>query len=191
MKCVRLLLCLAALACAALLTACGPSNTVHLYPVKPQATTMPSPTATTITVANFADERTDRSLGQRRDSSYFTTMDQPGDWVGRAVADAIAAKGFQTNYAATAKEASKSAPYLVTGSVKSINIKETSSTSFETTIIVKYKVAHQGKTLVLETLNASQRRTTLPSSSAIEELLQDTLWDVVSSLADKVASAVH
>ncbi len=192
MKHVRLLLAVCTLLCLALLSACGPSNTVHLIPLKPADGVLPAPQSSTIGVVLFADKRADTSsLGLRRDNSYFTTLDSASVWLSRAVADKLSSMGYQVTYATTTSEAIKGDPaYLLTGSLEDLNIKENSATSFEASMRVKYVLSSREKKLVLETLSANENRTSFPSSSAVEGLLSDVLKDIVDPMANKVQGAV-
>ena len=172
-----------------LLAACGPSNAVRLLAVAPDKAVLPQPSAPTVTVVKFSDKRPDpSSIGLRRDKSYFTTTDDAKEWAGRAAATALGTQGFQVAYAATTAEAIKGKPdYMLTGSVRDITVTEDSMTSFTTTVTVKYALANSQKTLLTETLSSSQTHTGLPSSSAVEDCLRQTLSEIVKSMAIKVA----
>jgi len=172
-----------------LLAACGPSNAVRLLAVAPDKAVLPQPSAPTVTVVKFSDKRPDPSnIGLRRDKSYFTTTDDAKEWAGRAAATALGTQGFQVAYAATTAEAIKGKPdYMLTGSVRDITVTEDSMTSFTTTVTVKYALANSQKTLLTETLSSSQTHTGLPSSSAVEDCLRQTLSEIVKSMAIKVA----
>ncbi len=172
-----------------LLAACGPSNAVRLLAVAPDKAVLPQPSAPTVTVVKFSDKRPDPSnIGLRRDKSYFTTTDDAKEWAGRAAATALGSQGFQVAYAATTAEAIKGKPdYMLTGSLRDITVTEDSMTSFTTTVTVKYALANSQKTLLTETLSSSQTHTGLPSSSAVEDCLRQTLSEIVKSMAIKVA----
>ena len=172
-----------------LLAACGPSNAVRLLAVAPDKAVLPQPSAPTVTVVKFSDKRPDpSSIGLRRDKSYFTTTDDAKEWAGRAAATALGTQGFQVAYAATTAEAIKGKPdYMLTGSLRDITVTEDSMTSFTTTVTVKYALANSQKTLLTETLSSSQTHTGLPSSSAVEDCLRQTLSEIVKSMAIKVA----
>ena len=106
MKMPRLLLPVFLAAAMGMLTACGPSNTIHLQPYKAASSVLPGPTAPTISVVKFQDQRPDpSSLGKRRDGSYFTTMDSASEWFSRSIVDALSARGYQVSYAQSTAEA--------------------------------------------------------------------------------------
>ena len=176
-----------------MLTACGPSNTIHLQPYKPASSVLPAPTAPTISVVKFADQRPDPSaLGKRRDGSYFTTMDNASDWLSRSIVDALSARGYQVSYAQSQAEAMQGKPdYMLTGALNELKINEKSATSFDTSITAKYVLADRSRKIGSETLNASQTKTGLPGNSTVENLLKDTLADVVNPMASKVAAKIH
>lgn len=192
MKNARLLLVFCTMLSLLLLSACGPSNSVRLMPLKPAANILPEPASPTISVVQFADKREDTSsIGLRRDNSYFTTYDDAATWLSKAVADNLSARGYQVTYATSGSEAIKGSPdYILTGSLENLNVKENSATSFEVSMRVKYVLSNRDKRLVLETLTANQTRTSLPSNSAVEDLLKDTLKDIVDPMFQKVQAAV-
>lgn len=192
MKRLRAPLVLACLAlCACLLAGCGPSASVHLYPVKASGGTVPSPSSITVTVVRPADERLSTSLGERSMGGTFEAVEDPLDWVGHGIVDAVRAKGYQVTYAASDKEAAAGrAQCVITGAIKGLTIRQPNPASIEAIIIVKYRVAREGRHVATETLTASQTKATMPTDKALQELLQDTLWDVVAGVADKVAAEV-
>ena len=192
MKMPRLLLPVFLAAAMGMLTACGPSNTIHLQPYKAASSVLPGPTAPTISVVKFQDQRPDpSSLGKRRDGSYFTTMDSASEWFSRSIVDALSARGYQVSYAQSTAEAIKGRPaYLLTGTLNALKINEKSATSFDTSITATYTLADRNKKISMETLNASQTKTGLPGNSTVENLLRDTLTDVVNPMAEKVAAKI-
>ena len=125
----RIFLVFSLLALLLLVSACGPSNTVRLLPMKPAASVLPTPSASTIAVVKFTDKRVDTSsLGLRRDKSYFTTMDDTADWVSKAIADRLSASGFQVSYTMNASSAKRAAPdYILNGSIDQLEVRETSA----------------------------------------------------------------
>ncbi|MEF2807062.1 MAG: hypothetical protein U0N16_01420, partial [Desulfovibrio sp.] len=80
--------------------------------------------------------------------------------------------------------------YLLTGTLNELKINEKSATSFDTSITAKYTLADRNKKISMETLNASQTKTGLPGNSTVENLLRDTLTDVVNPMAEKVAAKI-
>ncbi|MDR2572965.1 MAG: hypothetical protein LBC94_01245 [Desulfovibrio sp.] len=177
-----------------LLAACGPSNNVRLLPQPPlDAAVLPAPNAPTITVVTFSDSRSDRtSLGVRRDNSAFVTSDSVADWVSRALADELARNGMQVSYASTFKQARNGNPdYMVTGELNSLWLKEISATELSTELRVTYYLANRQKRLLKDSFNSAQSRTGLPTSSAAENLLLDTLRDLAKPVAHKVVQTIE
>ena len=176
------------------LAACGPSNTVRLLPQPPlDAAVLPAPNAPSISVVTFTDSRPDRtSLGVRRDSSAFVTGDNTADWVSRALADELARNGMQVSYATTYKQARDGNPdYMVTGELNALWLKEVSATELSTELRVTYFLANRQKRILRDSFNSAQSRTGLPTSSAAENLLLDTLRDLVKPVARKIVQSVE
>lgn len=177
-----------------LLSACGPSNNVRLLSPPPlDASTLPAPNAPRVSVVIFADKRADQtSLGQRRDSSAFVTADNVAQWMSKALADELARNGLQVSYAVSVSQARSGNPdYLVTGEVDEAWLRETSATEMSTNLRVNYVLANRQGRLLRESLNSSQSRTGLPSGAAAENLMLETLRDLVKPMARKIVQTIE
>lgn len=191
MKHLRLVLCAALLA---LLAACGPSNNVRLLPPPPlDATVLPAPNAPRVTVVAFEDKRMDQTvIGTRRDNSAFVTTDNVSQWISKALADELARNGMQVSYSTGVAEARKGNPdFLVTGQVDEANIRETSTTDMSTSLRASYVLANRQARILRESLNSSQSRTGLPSGSAADNLMRETLRDLVKPMARKIVQTIE
>lgn len=190
MKHFRIILCLSLLA---LLGACGPSNTVRLLPLPPlDAAVLPSPNAPRVTVVSFEDKRMDQTVvGTRRDNSAFVTSDNVSQWVSKALADELARNGMQVSYSLSVSEACKGNPdFLVTGQIDEATIRETSATALNTMLRANFVLANRQARLMRESLSSSQSRTVLPSSSAADDLMRETLRDLVKPMAQKIVVTI-
>jgi uncharacterized lipoprotein YajG len=178
----------------ALLAACGPSNTVRLLPPPSlEASMLPPANAPRLSVVLFADGREDRTaLGVRRDGSAFEADGSLAQWVSNALAEALAHTGLQVSFATTVNEARKGNPdYLLTGELQEIWLRETSTTDITATMRIQYTLAsREKKVLPRDSFSASQSRSGLPSKSKAEQLLLDTLNDLVNPTADKIFKTV-
>ena len=184
---------LALLGAVFLLSACGPSNTVRLLPPPPlDASVLPAPIAPSVSVVSFEDKRVDTSsVGVRRDGSAFTTSGDVAEWISRALADELARSGFQVTFAANVNQARSGNPdYLVTGQVDEVWLKENSSLEITSQMRVKCALANRKGRLWSESCNASQSRSGLPSGSTADNLLLDTLRDLVKPMAQKIVQTI-
>lgn len=174
------------------LCACGPSNTLQLRPVKPAASVLPAPTASTIAVVKLQDKRVDTtSLGLRRDRSYFTTMDDPMDWVSRAIADQLTSRGFQVSYTMNTSEAMRAKPdFILNGSVDKLEVTETSAASYKVQISINYVLANRDRIVLRQPFNINNEKTSFPGNNAVEGLLAEALKDLAVHVGDKVADIV-
>lgn len=176
-----------------LLSACGPSNTVRLLPPPPlDASVLPAPNAPSVSVVSFEDKRVDTSsIGVRRDGSAFTTSGDVAEWISRALADELARNGFQVTFASNVNQARSGNPdYLVTGQVDEVWLKENSSMEISSQMRVKCALANRKGRLWSESCNASQSRSGLPSGSTADNLLLDTLRDLVKPMAQKIVQTI-
>lgn len=177
-----------------LLAACGPGNTVRLLPPPPlQASSLPPPTAPSVCVVNFKDDRLDpAAIGERRDGSAFTTTGDVPVWVSRALADELARKGFRVTFAMTASQARSSNPdYLVTGVINEVWLKENSALEMTVQMQVNCALANRKGKLWTESCNSSQTRSSFPSGSTADNLLLDSLQDLLRPIANKIAKTAE
>lgn len=192
MKPVRNVLCLVLLAFLA--TACGPANSVRLLPPPfMEGAVLPGPKAPRVTVVAFEDKRQDlTTIGSRRDNTAFVTNDNVTQWISKALADELARNGLQVSYADSVNQARAGNPdYLVTGDVDQVWLQEKSATDLSTSMRVNYSVANRQSRIYSETLNASQSRTVMPMGSAADNIMLDTLRELIKPMAQKIVQAIE
>ena len=191
MKPVRNVLFLVLLAFLA--TACGPANSVRLLPPPFQeGAVLPGPKAPRVTVVAFDDKRQDMFIGSRRDNTAFVTNDSVTQWISKALADELARNGLQVSYSDSVNQARAGNPdYLVTGDVDQVWLREKSATDLSTQMRVNYSVANRQSRIYKETLNASQSRTVMPTGSAADTIMLDTLRELIKPMAQKIVQAIE
>ncbi|SCM72945.1 hypothetical protein [Desulfovibrio sp. 86] len=192
MKPVRNVLFLVLLAFLA--TACGPANSVRLLPPPFQeGAVLPGPKAPRVTVVAFEDKRQDMTvIGSRRDNTAFVTNDSVTQWISKALADELARNGLQVSYSDSVSQARAGNPdYLVTGDVDQVWLREKSATDLSTQMRVNYSVANRQSRIYKETLNASQSRTVMPTGSAADTIMLDTLRELIKPMAQKIVQAIE
>lgn len=192
MKPVRNVLFLVLLAFLA--TACGPANSVRLLPPPFQeGAVLPGPKAPRVTVVAFDDKRQDMTvIGSRRDNTAFVTNDSVTQWISKALADELARNGLQVSYSDSVNQARAGNPdYLVTGDVDQVWLREKSATDLSTQMRVNYSVANRQSRIYKETLNASQSRTVMPTGSAADTIMLDTLRELIKPMAQKIVQAIE
>ena len=192
MKPVRNVLFLVLLAFLA--TACGPANSVRLLPPPFQeGAVLPGPKAPRVTVVAFYDKRQDMTvIGSRRDNTAFVTNDSVTQWISKALADELARNGLQVSYSDSVNQARAGNPdYLVTGDVDQVWLREKSATDLSTQMRVNYSVANRQSRIYKETLNASQSRTVMPTGSAADNIMLDTLRELIKPMAQKIVQAIE
>lgn len=179
--------------CLSLLAACGPSNSVRLLHPPLDSSVLPAPNAPRITVVSFTDKREDSSaLGMRRDGSSFTASEDVAAWISRALADELGRHALQVSFATNANQARSANPdYMVTGALEEAWLKESSATELAASLCAQFTLANRAGRMLRETLNSSQSRTGLPSGAAAENLLLDTLRDLVKPMAQKIVQTIQ
>ena len=81
--------------------------------------------------------------------------------------------------------------YLVTGDVDQVWLREKSATDLSTQMRVNYSVANRQSRIYKETLNASQSRTVMPTGSAADNIMLDTLRELIKPMAQKIVQAIE
>lgn len=189
----RLLFLSLALMLAMFLTACGPSNTVRLLSPAPAVNpVLPAPNAPRVTVVPFTDNRQDTTnLGVRRDGSAFVASDDLAQWVSRGLADELRRQGVQVSYARDENQARSGNPdYIVTGTVEQAWLREVSATELATSMRATYRLAPRSGRVVKETLNSSQNRSGIPTGGAAEEIMLNSMRELVQPMARKIKAIV-
>ncbi len=185
-------LCAFGLLCAVMLAGCASSNAVRMLYKPADNTILPPPGAPRVTVVQFTDKRKDTNqLGQRRDNSYFIANAPVPEWLSRSLADELARHPLQVSYATTLDQARSGNPdYLVTGVINEVWLKESSATETSASIRANVTVSSRKSRIMNESFSAAQTRKALPSSSTAEELLSDTLQELVRPAANKVEQTI-
>ena len=170
-----------------LLAACGPSNNVRLIYNTNTSAVLPLPGSPSVAVVMFNDERTRQYIGERKDGSVFTASSTIADWFSRSLADELGRQGVQVSFASTLEQARAMRGYLDTVH----NLQEQSATRVQCTIKAKVALSNKKGVLYSENLSSTQERQFIPSASAIESLLSDTLKDLLVPAAKKIQSQIH
>lgn len=177
-----------------LLAACGPGNTVRLLPPPAiEASALPQPNAPSISVVAFADKRSEPEIvGKRRDGSAFTTNNDVAQWISRALADELARKGMRVTYALdTAQARSGNPDYLVTGQVEQVWLTEASAVELTAQMRVLCSLANRKGKIWSETTSSSQTQGGLMASGSADNLLQQTMRNLVQPIAAKIISTIE
>jgi len=173
------------------LSACSPSSTVQLLHRPVDAPQIPASTAPSISVVQLKDVRPNSTIGVRRDNTSFIPSDSAPEWVTRSLADAFTRLGMRVTYAHSLEAARASQPqYILTGELRELWIRESSITEMSASVQAFISVTGQSGRLVNESLRSSLSRQGVPSSSAAEELLYNTVQELVQSVANKTQQAI-
>ena len=114
------------------------------------------------------------------------------DWFSRSLADELGRQGVQVSFASTLEQARAANPtYIVTGTITDVWLQEQSATRVQCTIKAKVALSNKKGVLYSENLSSTQERQFIPSASAIESLLSDTLKDLLVPAAKKIQSQIH
>ena len=173
------------------LNACGPGSTVRLLYRPADAPQIPASAAPSISVVQLKDARTNSYIGVRRDNTPFIPNDAVPEWVTRSLADEFTRQGLRVTYAQNLEAARASQPqYILMGELHEVWIRENSRTDLSASVKASISVTgHKGR-LINESVTSSLSRQSLPGSSAAEELLYNTLQELVQSVANKTQQAI-
>jgi len=173
------------------LSACSPSSTVRLLR-STDVPQIPAPTAPNIAVVQLKDARPNSYIGVRRDNTPFIPNDAVPEWVARSLADALARQGLRVTYAQTleAARAGGQPQYVVQGELQELWLRENSSTDMSASVKVFISLTGPKGRLFNEGMTSSLSKQGLPSKAAAEELLYNTVQDLVQSAAHKTQQAI-
>lgn len=176
-----------------LLAACGPSNNVRLIYNTNTSAVLPLPGSPSVAVVMFNDERTRQYIGERKDGSVFTASSTIADWFSRSLADELGRQGVQVSFASTLEQARAANPTYIVTRLQHRRMAAGTDARPCVQCTIKAKVALSNKKGVIysENLSSSQERQFIPSASAIESLLSDTLKDLLVPAAKKIQSQIH
>jgi uncharacterized lipoprotein YajG len=173
------------------LNACGPGNTVRLLHRPTDAPQIPESTAPSISIVQLKDARSNSYIGVRRDNTPFIPNGTVPEWVTQSLADGLTRQGLRGTYAQTLEAARASQPqYILTGELQELWIREGSRTDISAGVKAFISVVgHRGK-LVNEGMTSSLSKQGVLGSAAAEELLFNTVQELVQSVANKTQQAI-
>ena len=173
------------------LSACGSSSTIRLLYRPADAPSIPAPTAPSLSVVQLKDARNNSYIGVRHDNSPFIPNGTVPEWVTRSLAEAFTRQGLRVTHAENLETARSSQPqYILTGELQEVWVRESSRTDITASVKVFISVTgHKGK-LINESVMSSLSRQGLLGSAAAEELLYNTLQELVQSVAHKTQQAI-
>ncbi len=182
---------LALLVLSMLCVACGPNNQIPLtYPPK-DGSVLPAPGAPHVAVVLFSDKRPQAHLGTRSDGSTFTSTIAVSDWVARSFADALSRQGLQVSFAGNINQAKAANPnYIVTGVVNEASLSEISIAELRATMQIDMAVSGAQGVIMNEGLSASQNTSGIISTSTAENLLRQTVQELVRPASAKIAQKI-
>jgi uncharacterized lipoprotein YajG len=188
---VRFFVTVLLLAALFMLSACGPGSTVRLLHRHADVPQIPASTAPSISVVQLKDARTNSYIGVRRDNTPFIPNGAVSEWVTRSLADALTRQGLRVTYAQNLEAARASQPqYILTGELQELWIRESSRTDISASVKALIAVTgHRGR-LVNEGVTSFLSKQGLPGSSAAEDLLYNTVQELVQSIANKTQQAI-
>ena len=173
------------------LSACGSGGTVRLLYRPADAPAIPASTAPGLAVVQIKDVRTNSYIGVRHDNSPFVPNGDVPEWVTRSLAEAFTRLGLRVTHAKNLETARSSQPeYIMTGELQELWIRESSRTDISAGVKVFISVTgHKGR-LINESVMSSLSRQGLLGRSAAEELLYNTLQELVQSVALKTQQSI-
>jgi uncharacterized lipoprotein YajG len=173
------------------LSACGPGSTVRLLHRPADALQIPASTAPSLAIVQLKDARANSYIGVRRDNSPFIPNGAVPEWMTRSLADAFTRQGLRVTYAQNLEAARASQPnYILTGELQEVWIRENSGTDISASVKAFIAVTgHKGR-LVNESVMSALSKQGLLGSAAAEELLYNTVQELVQSVAHKTQQAI-
>ena len=170
----------AALPLLLLLAGCSQNN-LRLIHVSPPQSTILATGSPQVCVVKVADGRLLKDLGVRRNGTPYVADDDVSGWVTHALATELMRHGIQVTTAQTEAEALQKAggASILTSKIEEIWLTEKSSTSYSCSMRISAALKKDGKVLVSNSFNSSIERRVMPLSDVSEEMLKETLEELV------------
>ena len=168
---------------ALLLPGCA-QNTVRLVYAPSADTALPQAGAPSVTVVTFADKRGSPPIGRRSNGSDFMPSSSVSDWVTHSLATELAQLGLNVTMADSESQAlASNAKFMVTGSIDELWLTEKSSTDYDARMRGTIKVKDVQKPLLTRSFSSALARRVVPLSSVPQEMLSETLREMVLPMA--------
>jgi len=176
-----------------LLSGCARTEAVHLFYTSNGPAILPAPNAPTLTVVMFEDRRSIvGSIGVRRNESPIFAAGSVNTWVSQALADELSRTGPQVSYAINLQIANAASPdYIVTGTIEQIWVKEINPATFQAVVQIGVNISNRRGTLWGQSFSSIQERTGLPRFNLVENLLNETLREVLAVVTPKINEVIR
>lgn len=182
---------LLALLSVLLLAGCA-QNTVRLVYTPSTENTIPLSGSPAVSVVAFTDKRVSPPVGQRSNGSDFMPSSSVSDWITHSLASELSQQGLVVTLADSEAQAQASgAKYMVTGSIDEIWLTEKSSTDYDARMRATVTVKEAKKNLLTRSFSSALSRRVVPLSSVPEEMLSETLRDLVTPMARAINEQVR
>ena len=167
-------------------------NTVPLVYTPSAENTIPLSGAPAVAVVTFTDKRTSPPVGKRDNGSDFMPSSNVNDWVTHSLGTELSQLGLVVTLADSEAQAQHSgAGYVVTGSVDEVWLTEKSSTEYDARMRATITVKQARKSLFSRSFSSTLSRRVVPVSSVPQEMLSETLRDLVTPMARAINEQVR
>lgn len=174
-------LCVGILACLALAGCGGSANPKLMYnTVTGPADSCPA----SFTVVEFSLKGDDSQVGENSDGEGIYTDDDISMWVTNALK-----RELQVNQCRTLvhdKEYYPISDFVILGSVDKLWVKQESLTDYNAQLTLTVTLKKGNKVISTDTVEGNVDRTVVPGKSAVRDILEESLQDVLRSVVAKV-----
>ncbi|MFV0347965.1 MAG: hypothetical protein ACK5JO_05210 [Halodesulfovibrio sp.] len=168
------------------LAACAPNNYVRLQYTSELSPAHIQPNAPSVTVVEFADERSKKDIGVRNDQTPFIPVSSVSAWMSDALREELSRKGLNTHYVKSADEVTPG-EHVITGTVKKVWLKQNTMTAYS--VSIEAAIAVDGGLPV--TYRSEQERQDVPTDSVTEEHLSETLRTMLNGAVEDILSKIY
>lgn len=171
---------------------CGRSNLKLVY-VSTPGESFPSATSAQVCVVKAEDARKSAAVGVRSDGTPFDTESNVADWVTHALAAELAKNGLTVTVASSEEEARASgAKNVLKARIDEVWLVENSSISYSCSMRLYVQLVGPWKAALLtNSFQSSLSRQVVPLSSVPEEMLKETLEELVRPVGLSVSQKLR
>jgi len=166
---------------------CTPSTQVDLV-YDPAAINTEACTRSAALVA-LKDDRTKETIGRTKKGEPFYAADSVSEWVSRALYRELEKNGCQVEY--HEKEYAFDTDYTLSGRILKLFVTEHSFTDYSGALELKIVVKQGDVTVFAKEYSSTLAKTTLPSASAMREVMTELLQGMMQEVVPEVVASLQ
>lgn len=135
------------------------------------------------------DNRGQESIGRSKEGQPYYPADSVSDWISRALYRELERNGCEVQY--HEKEYAFDTDYTITGRILKLNVTEHSITEYSGVLDLKIVIKEGDVTVFSKEYSSTFAKTTLPSASAMREVMTELLQGMMEEVVPEVVATLR